>query len=121
VSPVNAEPGTPTFVIGGYSVGGSTFDSLIFGYYEGKNLIYAPPTRNGFTPALRADLMKRLRPLETAVCPFSNLPEAKAGRWGAGGAAGRRAGVFTLELPPGRSRAYDPTGDVALAGGTPGG
>jgi ATP-dependent DNA ligase len=28
--------------------------------------------------------MKKLRPLETPDCPFSNLPEAKAGRWGAG-------------------------------------
>lgn len=27
------------FVIGGYTVGGSTFDALIFGYYEGKDLL----------------------------------------------------------------------------------
>jgi bifunctional non-homologous end joining protein LigD len=71
------------FVIGGYTVGGTTFDSLIFGYYEGKNLIYAARTRNGFTPALRADLMNKIRPLETPACPFSNLPEARAGRWSA--------------------------------------
>jgi ATP-dependent DNA ligase len=69
-------------VIGGYTVGGSTFDALVFGYYDGKNLIYAARTRDGFTPKLRADLMKRLRPLETPDCPFSNLPEAKGGRWG---------------------------------------
>jgi ATP-dependent DNA ligase len=66
------------FVIGGYTVSGSTFDSLIFGYYDGKDLIYAARTRNGFTPALRADLMKKIRPLETPDCPFSNLPEARA-------------------------------------------
>ena len=33
------------FVIGGYTVGGTTFDALVFGYYEGKNLVYAARTR----------------------------------------------------------------------------
>ncbi|MBN9657079.1 MAG: non-homologous end-joining DNA ligase [Acidobacteria bacterium] len=72
------------FVIGGYTVGGSTFDALVFGYYEGGKLMYAARTRNGFTPGLRAELMKRFAPLETRTCPFANLPEKKAGRWGAG-------------------------------------
>jgi bifunctional non-homologous end joining protein LigD len=72
------------FVIGGYTVGGSSFDALIFGYYEGKKLFYAGRTRSGFTPRLRADLIKAFRPLEAAECPFDNLPEAKRGRWGAG-------------------------------------
>jgi len=79
------------FVIGGYTVGGSTFDALIFGYYEGADLIYAARTRNGFTPTLRADLMKKLRPLETPACPFSNLPEARGGRWGEGLTASKMA------------------------------
>jgi hypothetical protein len=72
------------FVIGGYTVGGATFDALIFGYYEGGELIYAARTSNGFTPRLRQDLMKRFQPLEAAACPFANLPETKSGRWGAG-------------------------------------
>ena len=72
------------FVIGGYTVGGNTFDALIFGYYGGKDLIYVACTRNGFTPRLREDLMKIFRPLETPECPFSNLPESRSGRWGAG-------------------------------------
>lgn len=72
------------FVIGGYTVGGSTFDALIFGYYEEKQLMYAGRTRSGFTPSLRADLMKRFSALETPECPFGNLPEARSGRWGAG-------------------------------------
>ena len=42
------------FVIGGYTLGGATFDALIFGYYEDGKLIYAARTRNGFTPTLRA-------------------------------------------------------------------
>jgi ATP-dependent DNA ligase len=44
------------FVIGGYTVGGRTFDALVFGYYDGPRLLYAARTRNGFTPALRESL-----------------------------------------------------------------
>jgi bifunctional non-homologous end joining protein LigD len=72
------------FVIGGYTVGERTFDALVFGYYQSGKLMYAARTRNGFTPRLRAELMKRFAPLETRTCPFANLPEKKAGRWGAG-------------------------------------
>jgi bifunctional non-homologous end joining protein LigD len=46
--------------------------------------MYAGLTRNGFTPKLRAELLKKFGPLETRECPFANLPEKKAGRWGAG-------------------------------------
>jgi DNA ligase D-like protein (predicted ligase) len=72
------------FVIGGYTVGTTTFDALIFGYYDHGQLIYVARTRNGFTPLLREQLFKTFRGLESSVCPFVNLPEAKAGRWGAG-------------------------------------
>ncbi len=72
------------FVIGGYTVGGRTFDALVFGYYEGTRLIYVARTRNGFTPSIRAQLMQRFRTLETPDCPFANLPEKRAGRWGQG-------------------------------------
>jgi bifunctional non-homologous end joining protein LigD len=72
------------FVIGGYTVGTSTFDALVFGYYQGKELLYAARTRNGFSPASRAALFKKLKPLEIKECPFANLPEKKSGRWGAG-------------------------------------
>jgi DNA ligase D-like protein (predicted ligase) len=72
------------FVIGGYTVGGSAFDALIFGYYRGNRLIYVARTRNGFTPSLRASLMRRFQGLEIDQCPFVNLPESKSGRWGQG-------------------------------------
>jgi bifunctional non-homologous end joining protein LigD len=72
------------FVIGGYTVGTKTFDALVFGYYEGARLIYAARTRNGFTPATRGQLFRKMRGLEVAECPFGNLPEAKSGRWGQG-------------------------------------
>jgi DNA ligase D-like protein (predicted ligase) len=79
------------FVIGGYTVGGSTFDALIFGYYDGDDLICAARTRNGFTPALRRELFAKLRNLEIATCPFSNLPEKRSGRWGQGLTAAKMA------------------------------
>ena len=72
------------FVLGGYTRGTRTFDAVILGYYQGRDLIYVARTRNGFTPALRASLYPRFRALETDVCPFANLPEAKGGRWGQG-------------------------------------
>jgi bifunctional non-homologous end joining protein LigD len=72
------------FIIGGCTAGSKTFDALIFGYYEGDRLIYAARTRNGFTPVVRAQLMKKFRGLETKECPFANLPEKKSGRCGAG-------------------------------------
>jgi len=72
------------FIIGGYTVGGATFDALIFGYYDRQLLLYAGRTRSGFTPAGREALMRRFRGLETSECPFANLPEARAGRWGEG-------------------------------------
>ena len=67
------------FVIGGYTVGTKTFDALIVGYFEGDRLIYAAPTRNGFTPAIRHQLYKKFRGLEVEDCPFANLPETKSG------------------------------------------
>jgi bifunctional non-homologous end joining protein LigD len=79
------------FVIGGYTVGGSTFDALVFGYYEDGKLLYAARTRNGFTPSSRAELFRKLKALEIKECPFANLPEAKSGRWGAGLTAAKMA------------------------------
>ena len=71
-------------MISGYPVGGRTFDALVFGYYEGEKLLFAAKTRNGFTPAIRAELMRKFAGLETDVCPFADLPDKKLGRWGQG-------------------------------------
>jgi bifunctional non-homologous end joining protein LigD len=38
--------------------------------------------RNGFVPSVKADVAKRFKRLETAVCPFANLPEPKNARRG---------------------------------------
>jgi len=85
------------FVIGGYTIGGNPFDAVIFGYYEGDRLLYAARTRNGFTPAKRAQLFRRFKHLATDICPFVNLPEKKSGRWGAGLTARKMADCRWLE------------------------
>ena len=72
------------FIIGGYTLGSRTFDALVFGYYDGPRLIYAARTRNGFTPSSRDALFRKFKGLETAECPFVNLPESHSGRWGDG-------------------------------------
>ena len=72
------------FVIAGYTPSLKNFDALVIGFYEGDRLVYAARTRSGFTPASRAELFKKIKPLEIKECPFANLPEKKAGRWGAG-------------------------------------
>src|SRR4051794_21511856 len=72
------------FVIAGYTHGTKPFDALIFGYYEGTSLLYVARTRNGFTPAARAQLFRKFKGLEISECPFANLPEPKSGRWGQG-------------------------------------
>jgi bifunctional non-homologous end joining protein LigD len=72
------------FVIGGYTPSLKNFDALVIGYYEGDRLIYAARTRSGFSPLSRAELFKRIEPLQIKRCPFANLPEKKAGRWGEG-------------------------------------
>ncbi len=78
-------------VIAGYTPSAKNFDALVIGYYDGAKLIYAARTRNGFTPASRAELFKSIKPLEVKQCPFSNLPEKHAGRWGAGLTAAKMA------------------------------
>jgi bifunctional non-homologous end joining protein LigD len=71
-------------VIGGYIPAPNNFDSILVGYYEGKNLVYAAKVRNGFVPATRRALFERFRGLDRASCPFQNLPESTKGRWGEG-------------------------------------
>ena len=85
------------FVIGGYTRGTTTFDALVFGYYEDDKLMYVARTRSGFTPVMRAQLSKKFKGLQTAVCPFANLPEAKSGRWGQGLTAAKMAEVQWLK------------------------
>jgi DNA ligase D-like protein (predicted ligase) len=72
------------FVIGGYVPGTHGFDSLVIGFYRGKDLHYAARVRAGFVPATRRMVFEQIKALKTAKCPFVNLPEKQAGRWGQG-------------------------------------
>jgi bifunctional non-homologous end joining protein LigD len=85
------------FVIGGYTPSLRDFDALIFGYYDGDKLLYAARTRNGFTPACRAELYRRFRSLEVPDCPFVNLPEPRGGQWGQGLTADKMKGCRWLK------------------------
>ncbi len=103
------------FVIAGYTVSLKNFDALVIGYYENGKLIYAARTRNGFTPASRAQLFKKLKPLEIAECPFANLPEKKPGRWGAGLTAAKMKACRWLQpLVVGQFEFVESTDDLHL-------
>jgi bifunctional non-homologous end joining protein LigD len=72
------------FVIGGYVPGNLGLDSLVVGFYRGKELIYASRVRAGFVPATRRKVFEQIKHLTSTKCPFANLPETAAGRWGQG-------------------------------------
>jgi DNA ligase D-like protein (predicted ligase) len=72
------------FVIGGYVPGTHGFDSLVIGFYQGKDLHYAARVRAGFVPSTRREVFEQIKGFKTAKCPFVNLPEKQAGRWGQG-------------------------------------
>jgi DNA ligase D-like protein (predicted ligase) len=71
-------------VIGGYIPGTHGLDSIIVGYYRGKDLVYVARVRNGFVPASRRQMFEKLRLLVIPDCPFVNLPEKHRSRWGEG-------------------------------------
>lgn len=70
------------FVIGGYVPGARGFDALIVGVYEKKQLIYVAKVKDGFVPRTRDEMFPALKKLLIDDCPFTNLPETKASRWG---------------------------------------
>jgi bifunctional non-homologous end joining protein LigD len=69
-------------VIGGYKPGKNGFDNLAAGYYDGDKLMFIAKVKNGFVPDVKAEILSRLKPLETKTCPFANLPEPKNARRG---------------------------------------
>jgi ATP-dependent DNA ligase len=70
------------FVVGGFIPGPHGVDSIIVGYYRGKDLVYVARVRNGFVPATRRMVYEKLKPLIVDKCPFVNLPETGRARWG---------------------------------------
>lgn len=59
-------------------------DSIAIGVYRNRQLHYAARVRAGFVPLTRRQVFERIKPHATAKCPFVNLPEKEAGRWGQG-------------------------------------
>jgi DNA ligase D-like protein (predicted ligase) len=72
------------FVIGGYTPGTHGFDALIVGFYRGKDLHFAARVRAGFVPATRKAVFAQIKGLKISKCPFIDLPQKDAGRWGQG-------------------------------------
>jgi ATP-dependent DNA ligase len=58
------------------------FDSVIVGYYQGKDLMYVARVRNGFVPASRRQVFEKIRHLVSPTMPFANLPNTHKSRWG---------------------------------------
>ena len=70
------------FVIGGYIPGAHGFDALLVGVYENKQLIFVAKLKGGFVPRIRDEIFPALKALRSLHCPFTNLPEKRASRWG---------------------------------------
>ncbi len=73
------------FVIGGYKPSASNFDSLLVGYFDKRRLLFAGRVRAGFTPHMRAEVMRRIADQPITRCPFVNLPNSTGkSHWGEG-------------------------------------
>jgi ATP-dependent DNA ligase len=81
------------FVVGVYIPSNLGVDSLVVGFYRGKDLIYAARVRAGLVPATRRQVFERIEHFKTTKCPFVNLPEPAAGRVGSGPHCGEDEGV----------------------------
>jgi ATP-dependent DNA ligase len=58
------------FVVGGYVPSHLGVDSLVVGFYRGKDLIYAARVRAGLVPATRRQVFERIKQLKTTKWPL---------------------------------------------------
>ena len=72
------------FVIGGYIPNGGVVDSILVGYYDGRDLMYAASVRAGIPAEFRRALPPHFEELQIPRCPFANLPDHGEERWGEG-------------------------------------
>jgi bifunctional non-homologous end joining protein LigD len=72
------------FVIGGYIPNSDAVGSLLVGYYDGRNLMYAASVRAGIPSEFRRVLVRHFEALRISRCRFTNLPESNGGRWAEG-------------------------------------
>lgn len=64
-------------VIGGYTRNEEStkqFSALLLGVYEGKKLHFIGQAGTGYTDKMRKEILEKLKPLETSVCPFGEVP-----------------------------------------------
>ncbi|ADW71294.1 ATP dependent DNA ligase [Granulicella tundricola] len=59
-------------------------DSIIIGFYRGKEPVYASRVRAGFVRATRRKVFEQIKHLTSPKYPFTKLPEAASGHWGQG-------------------------------------
>ncbi len=74
-------------VVGGYTdPEGSRqhFGALVVGYYEGRALKFAGKVGTGFNDKSLAKLHSLFAKIGQKQCPFDNVPESNAGRYGSG-------------------------------------
>jgi bifunctional non-homologous end joining protein LigD len=69
------------FVIAGYVPGGTGVESILVGYYTGRELMYAACVRAGLSTEVRRALRPFLEELQIRRRPFANLPDRTEGRW----------------------------------------
>lgn len=65
-------------VIAGYTKNeGSSkkFSALLLGLYENGEFVFIGPVGTGFSTKLQEELLKKMKPLETAKCPFKVVPD----------------------------------------------
>lgn len=65
-------------VIGGYTLNEGTnklFSALLLGIIEDGAFQFVTPVGTGFNRKMQEDIIRKLKPFETATCPFSTVPE----------------------------------------------
>jgi bifunctional non-homologous end joining protein LigD len=75
------------FVIGGFTNPEGTrqhFGALLLGFYQNNKLQFCGKVGTGFNDKRLDDLQHRFDDIASDECPFVNLPEKRAGRYGAG-------------------------------------
>jgi bifunctional non-homologous end joining protein LigD len=75
------------FVIGGFTKpkgGRSHFGALLVGVHEKGGLRFCGKVGTGFDQKRLASLFQTMRKKGIARCPFFNLPQSRANRWGGG-------------------------------------
>ncbi|HTG45163.1 MAG TPA: non-homologous end-joining DNA ligase [Verrucomicrobiae bacterium] len=75
------------FVIGGYTQPRGSrgfFGSILLGYYQDGELLFASKAGTGFDHKTLRDLYKKFQKFRTEAVPFINVPASRKSKWGEG-------------------------------------